>query len=194
MKVLKEIRHEISAPLTYTYNLSLQLATLPLDWKDANMTAIHKKDKKTIPGNYHLISLTSIVCKILESIICDTMMNHFLTKNLRTNMASDKATQLPYYCFVLLIYGPSSSTRMRQLMSYTQISRRCLIPCHTDEWSRNLKPMVSLETFLTGYNHSWPVDANWSLSMEQYLLGKTCAKRHSSGYHSWSYPFPHHYQ
>ena len=32
--------------------------------------------KKSTPGNYRPVSLTSVVCKILESIIKDAIMDH----------------------------------------------------------------------------------------------------------------------
>ena len=44
------------------------------------MTPIFKKGPKGDPGNYRLVSLTSIPCRILESIIKDDMME-YLTKN-----------------------------------------------------------------------------------------------------------------
>ena len=49
-------------------------------WKDANVSPIFKKGEKSNPGNYRPISLTSIVCKLMESIIRDEIMKH-LTEN-----------------------------------------------------------------------------------------------------------------
>ena len=49
---------------------------LPKDWKVANISAIFKKGKFTSPGNYHPVSLTSVVCKLLESIIRDHIMKY----------------------------------------------------------------------------------------------------------------------
>ena len=101
-KVLKELRQEISSPLTFIFNLSLHSATLPLDWKVANITAIHKKDQKTIPDNYRPISLTSTVCKILESIVGDSIMNHLQTNNLLSNrqygFRKSRSTALQMLC------------------------------------------------------------------------------------------------
>ena len=47
---------------------------VPDDWKNAHVTAIFKKGKKTTPGNYRPVSLTSILCKLMESIIRDKLM------------------------------------------------------------------------------------------------------------------------
>ena len=44
------------------------------------MTPIYKKGPRSNPGNYRPVSLTSVCCKIVESIIRDGMMEH-LEKN-----------------------------------------------------------------------------------------------------------------
>ena len=48
---------------------------LPADWKSANVTPIFKKGDRSKSGNYRPVSLTSVACKIMESIIKDTMVN-----------------------------------------------------------------------------------------------------------------------
>jgi hypothetical protein len=47
------------------------------DWRTANVTSIHKKGTKGDPGNYRPVSLTSIPCKIMESIVKDRMRSIF---------------------------------------------------------------------------------------------------------------------
>ena len=44
--------------------------TLPKDWTSANVVPVHKKGDRHIAGNYRPISLTSVVVKIMERIIC----------------------------------------------------------------------------------------------------------------------------
>jgi len=73
-KFLFEVRNEISKPLADLYNLSLDQGIVPLEWKSAVVTPIHKKGSKTDPQNYRPISLTSILCKVLESIIKDSIV------------------------------------------------------------------------------------------------------------------------
>ena len=43
---------------------------------------IHKKGSKQDPGNYRPISLTSVPCKVLESLIRDELMQHLITYGL----------------------------------------------------------------------------------------------------------------
>ena len=81
-KVLKELSKEIAVPLSKIFNKSLETGTIPYDWKSAEVTAIFKKGSKSEPGNYRLVSLTCIACKVLESIIRDVIVSHFTDNKL----------------------------------------------------------------------------------------------------------------
>jgi len=48
-----------------------------MDWRSANITALFKKESKNDVSNYRSVSLTSIVCKLMESIIRDNISKHF---------------------------------------------------------------------------------------------------------------------
>ena len=54
----------------------------PTTGKKGNITAIYKKGSKANPGNYRPISLTSIICKLLEAIIRDAIVTHMSVNNL----------------------------------------------------------------------------------------------------------------
>ena len=55
----------------------MKTGKIPKEWKIALVSAIYKrKGDKHNPVNYRPISLTSIVCKILESIIRDSLMKY----------------------------------------------------------------------------------------------------------------------
>ena len=58
------------------YRKSIECGRVPCDWKKANVTAIFKKGYETSPRNYRPTSLTSQVCKILESIVKDNVLDH----------------------------------------------------------------------------------------------------------------------
>ena len=58
-RILSELSKSIKSPLCVIFNKSLQEGRLPESWKDAHVTPIHKKGKKTTPGNYRPVSLTS---------------------------------------------------------------------------------------------------------------------------------------
>src|SRR6266568_4819827 len=58
------------------FTSSLEFGVVPADWKDAGITPLFKKGKKSDPQNYRPISLTSLVCKVLESLIKDSILSH----------------------------------------------------------------------------------------------------------------------
>ena len=84
-RVLKEAKCELVKPLTLLFNTSMQSGSMPDDWKLANVTPIFKKGSKALPSNYRPISLTSVVCKMLETLIRDKLVSHleenYLLKN-----------------------------------------------------------------------------------------------------------------
>ena len=47
-------------------------------WLCANITPLFKKGDKLNPSNYRPVSLTSIICKVMETIVRDALMQHFL--------------------------------------------------------------------------------------------------------------------
>ena len=84
-KVLYEVREAICYPLYIIFCKSVNEGTVPDEWKKAIVSPIFKKGKKTCPGNYRPVSLTSVVCKILESIIRDSFMEYLMENNLFTD-------------------------------------------------------------------------------------------------------------
>ena len=83
-KFIKETSKELAKPVSIVFRRSLDEGKLPENWKIANVTPIHKKGPKHQVGNYKPISLTSILCKILERIIPDCLVDHMETNNLFT--------------------------------------------------------------------------------------------------------------
>ena len=81
-KVLKELSRELSFPLSFLFNLSLEMGILPNDWKSAEVVALFKKGSRLDPGNYRPVSLTCIICKVLESIIRDSIVSHLIENKL----------------------------------------------------------------------------------------------------------------
>ena len=80
-KLLKECKASIVSPLTIIFKKSLHESSLPSIWKQAIVTAIHKKGDKTNPGNYQPISLTSVPCKLMERTIRDQLVEHMSRNN-----------------------------------------------------------------------------------------------------------------
>ena len=65
--VLKELANELAYPFKLLFDKTMNNATLPSAWKQAEVKPIFKKGDKSTPGNYRPVSLTSVVCKIFET-------------------------------------------------------------------------------------------------------------------------------
>ena len=77
-RFLSEFSASLCTPLSILYTKSMESVAVPQDWRDANVTPIFKKGSKNNPSNYRPISLTSIPCKVMESIIKDGVVNYLL--------------------------------------------------------------------------------------------------------------------
>jgi hypothetical protein len=80
--LLKNARDSLSLPLADLYNFLFNLQCVPNAWKLARVTPIFKKGKPSDVSNYRPISLTSLCCKVMESIIKDDLLYYLLSKGL----------------------------------------------------------------------------------------------------------------
>ena len=90
------------------YQTSVRTGKLPSAWK--NITAIHKKGNKHVAGNYRPVSLTSIVRKILESIVRDALIK-FMKEN---RLFSERQ-------FVFLGVRPTTLQLLKVLDKWTEV-------------------------------------------------------------------------
>ena len=81
-KVLTELKDVVALPLCIIFNESLRSGEVPDDWKIAHVTPVFKKGSRSLAENYRPISLTSVVCKILESLICKVIITHLMEQQL----------------------------------------------------------------------------------------------------------------
>ena len=80
-KLLKEIVKQISIPLTKVFNLSLEEGIVPSEWKEANITPLFRKESRNKSENHRPASLTPVVCKLLETLIIDHMVEFLVNIN-----------------------------------------------------------------------------------------------------------------
>ncbi|CAM4552508.1 unnamed protein product [Caretta caretta] len=69
IRILKELALEIASPLARIFNQSVNSGFVLYDWRIANIVLSLKKGKKSDLGNYRPVSLTSVVCKVLEKFL-----------------------------------------------------------------------------------------------------------------------------
>ena len=74
-KLLMETEEQISIPLARIFNLSLKEGVVPFEWKEANIMPLFKKGSRNKSENYKPVSLTSVICKLLERLIKDHMVD-----------------------------------------------------------------------------------------------------------------------
>ena len=84
-RVLKELDDIISDPITIIYKKSIEESVLPKQWKEAEITPIFKKDERHLPKNYRPVSLTSIICKIIEKLVVEDIVNHIKSNQLNSD-------------------------------------------------------------------------------------------------------------
>ena len=74
--LLKECAADIAEPLSLIFKESFRSGTLPEDWRTAHVVPIFKKGSRIDRANYRPVSLTSVPCKIMESLIKEQMLAH----------------------------------------------------------------------------------------------------------------------
>src|SRR6218665_1518962 len=54
----------------------MQTGDVPQEWRDALIVPLFKKGNRSDPGNYRPVSLTSVVCKVMERLVKDNVVEH----------------------------------------------------------------------------------------------------------------------
>ena len=63
---MERVEH-ISIPLARAFNLSLKV--VPFEWKETNIIPLLKKGSRNNSENYKSVTLTSVICKLLERLL-----------------------------------------------------------------------------------------------------------------------------
>ena len=103
-RLLCELAEQQAAPLTKLFNKSLQSGCISGDWKLATVSTIFWKGSKKMAENYRPVSLTSIVCKLLEYVVREAVLDHLCCNNLLSNkqfsFISGRSTTLQLLTFL----------------------------------------------------------------------------------------------
>ena len=74
--VLRELREVIAPMLVVIFQRSIETDRVPKYWNDANVCPLLKRGDKSIASIYRPISLTCILCKVLEHIFASNLVTH----------------------------------------------------------------------------------------------------------------------
>ncbi|MCG7878660.1 MAG: reverse transcriptase domain-containing protein [Candidatus Thiodiazotropha endolucinida] len=103
-RLFKEGANELIPQLRKLFNLSLAVREFPVSWKTSNLTAVHKKDSRSNPGNYRPISLLNYAGKLMERCIHKHVSNYLIEHSVITPFQSgfqsgdSTVNQLLYIC------------------------------------------------------------------------------------------------
>jgi hypothetical protein len=84
VRLLKETASTINSPLCALINDSFRTGQVPLTWKQANVSPVHKKESKASVGNYRPISLLSLLAKVQERVVFKRLYAYLARNNLLT--------------------------------------------------------------------------------------------------------------
>ena len=99
------------------FKLSLEEGIVPSDWKEPNITPLFKKGSRNKPENYRPVSLTSVICKLLETLIRDHMVEFLGEKKINKYIStsapkSNKLVKWSEKWQMLLNFGKCNCTHI----------------------------------------------------------------------------------
>ena len=75
-RVLKELATELGPVFAHLFQQSIDTGEIPKEWSLANICPLFKKSDRSLACNYRPVSLTCVPCKLLEHIVCSSIMAH----------------------------------------------------------------------------------------------------------------------
>ena len=148
-RVIKEVINSIVVPLEIIFSASVNLKVVPDSWKEAKISTIYKKGNKRIASNYRPVSLTSVVCKLLETIMREHIIDH---------MRKNKLFSTQQYGF---ISGRSTSLQLLTVL---------------DKWTEALEMGHSVDCIYLDYQKAFDIVPHLRLisKLHSYGLNDQC--------------------
>ena len=75
---MKSLANELAGPLSHIFEILFHSGCVPSSWKLAHITPVFKKGDPSLASYYRPVSLTSVCCKLMETVIKDQMMYYLL--------------------------------------------------------------------------------------------------------------------
>ena len=74
IQVMKRCAPELAPVLTKLFQISCDSGVCPTLWKNAEVVPVPKRGDPTNPSNYRPIAITSILCKVMESLLSEQFL------------------------------------------------------------------------------------------------------------------------
>jgi hypothetical protein len=176
-RLLHELADHLATPLASLFQRSLDAGMIPLEWKSAVVSPIFKKGNRKLAENYRPVSLTSVVCKLLEAEVRESILEHLHKHNLLTSkqfgFISGRSTtlQLLFYLDscreVMSRNGTVDSVYLDFAKAFDTVPHRRLLG-KLDAYGIRGPLLMWVESFLLG--RSQRVSVNGALSSTQPVL------------------------
>jgi len=75
-RILKECANSLAKPISIIYRRSLDSGTVPSLWKDGTVTPLHKGGSRHDACQFRPVTITSLLCRILEKIVKKSWVSH----------------------------------------------------------------------------------------------------------------------
>ena len=75
-RILSVAAKELAVPLAHLFRLTLDTGELPSEWKMEYVSPIFKKGSRMSPNNYRPVSLTCVICKVMEKLVRKALTVH----------------------------------------------------------------------------------------------------------------------
>jgi hypothetical protein len=81
-RLLAELSDILAEPIAIIFKKSLESGTVPDEWRKATVSPIFKKGSRLQANNYRPVSLTCILCKVMETLVRAQIIEHLQHNNL----------------------------------------------------------------------------------------------------------------
>lgn len=88
--LLSTMAHLLATPISYLYKKSLTESYIPPQWKESKITPIPKISRPVTEADYRPISITPVLCKILEKFVVHIYYYPILTNPKENSLYSDQ--------------------------------------------------------------------------------------------------------
>ena len=75
-RILHDLCEELAKPITIIFRNSIKAMEIPNEWQDGCITALFKKGNRKSTSNYRPVSLTCILCKVMEQFMRPYSRSH----------------------------------------------------------------------------------------------------------------------